>query len=122
MNYSVKACRKKRYLVSRCVIVLIGASLVGKVLANTQTGGLRQPLHLPDGQTVMAVRVSGETLTVDSTTTIPDYYNVMDSGQLNIIDNGRIQGASFRDAKLVMNSGYVEQGILLDGSFADING
>ncbi|WP_240994955.1 autotransporter outer membrane beta-barrel domain-containing protein [Pseudomonas viridiflava] len=70
----------------------------------------------------MAVRVSGETLTVDSTTTIPDYYNVMDSGQLNIIDNGRIQGASFRDAKLVMNSGYVEQGILLDGSFADING
>ncbi len=122
MNYSVKACRKKRYLVSRCVIVLIGASLVGKVLANTQTGGLMQPLHLPDGQTVMAVRVSGETLTVDSTTTIPDYYNVMDSGELNIIDNGRIQGASFRDAKLVMNSGYVEQGILLDGSFADING
>ncbi|WP_205904780.1 hypothetical protein, partial [Pseudomonas viridiflava] len=53
---------------------------------------------------------------------MPDYYNVMDSGQLNIIDNGRIQGASFRDAKLVMNSGYVEQGILLDGSFADING
>lgn len=122
MNYSAKVCGKKRYLVSRCVIVLIGASLASKVLANTQPSGLKQPLRLPDGQTIMAVPVNGETLTVDSTTTIPEYYNVNSSGQLNIIDNARILGATFSDSRLFMDSGYVEKGILLDGSFADING
>ncbi|WP_414813223.1 autotransporter outer membrane beta-barrel domain-containing protein [Pseudomonas alliivorans] len=122
VNYSAKVCGKKRYLVSRCVIVLIGASLASKVLANTQPSGLKQPLRLPDGQTIMAVPVNGETLTVDSTTTIPEYYNVNSSGQLNIIDNARILGATFSDSRLFMDSGYVEKGILLDGSFADING
>ncbi|WP_442964537.1 autotransporter family protein [Pseudomonas sp. CDFA 610] len=122
VNYSAKICGKKRYLVSRCVIVLIGASLASKVLANTQPSGLKQPLRLPDGQTIMAVPVNGETLTVDSTTTIPEYYNVNSSGQLNIIDNARIIGATFSDSRLFMDSGYVEKGILLDGSFADING
>ncbi len=122
MNYSAKVCGKKRYLVSRCVIVLIGASLASKVLASTQPSGLKQPLRLPDGQTIMAVPVNGETLTVDSTTTIPEYYNVNSSGQLNIIDNARILGATFSDSRLFMDSGYVEKGILLDGSFADING
>ncbi|CAM3106566.1 autotransporter outer membrane beta-barrel domain-containing protein [Pseudomonas floridensis] len=124
MNYSAVSDKKKRGSVLHCAIVLVGASLANEASADTQGQESlkysKTPLHLPDGQTVMSIGVSGETVTVDSTTP-PDYYSVSKGGQLNIIDYGRVKGIAVDASMLVIQSGFVEDGITLTDSVAHIN-
>ncbi|QHF05836.1 autotransporter outer membrane beta-barrel domain-containing protein [Pseudomonas asturiensis] len=122
VNYSLES-EKKINLIVQCSLVLFLAVLANGVSAGEDRGGVdlvKKEFTLPDGQTIMAINVSGKPVTVDSNAPY-EHYIVNQGGVLNVIDNARLKGITVNDSKLIMQTGSVDSGITIANGNARID-